>query len=86
MKGWLFAIVLVAVALQQEPPVYPDGAFCTPRGTFGNGIQTTDHPCHCKRMDSDPTCEGEPRHDPKCKQACHEDHCACPVICTKPET
>jgi hypothetical protein len=77
----------------QEPPVYPQGQFCTPKGDMKGGKQTTDHPCACKRHDeADPDdpenkkmCKaGEatmPSHDTTCKQWCNEQHCLCPVSC-----
>jgi hypothetical protein len=65
----------------QEPPEYPDGNFCTPKGDVVKGTQTPDHPCACHRVNRTEFCEGEPSHEPVCKQYCHERHCRCPVTC-----
>lgn len=78
----------VALAPVQEPPEYPDGNFCDPRGTVNNQgrVIAPDHPCTCKRMveptKDDPACElGFIHEDQKCLQYCHYKHCACPVDC-----
>ena len=84
MKTILALAVVLGVTgglLRQHPDPYPMGWFCTPKGTVKAGKQTTDHPCACKRMDSDPQCEGTPAEDPVCQQFCHRQHCGCPVIC-----
>ena len=84
MRG-LLLIALIAVALQHPTP-YPEGSFCTPRGTVADGVLVApDHPCHCRRVDLDPTCEGPPQEDPICRQFCSKEHCACPVHCAPPD-
>ncbi len=71
-----------------EPPAYPDGQYCTPRGDEYRGQIVNGHQCACKRMTADPLCEGEASHDRDCLQWCHEDkgsHCHCPVQCAMPD-
>ncbi len=77
----------------QEPPKYPVGQFCSPKGDIIRGRATTTHPCKCKRHDegdltnpdADRMCKaGEPvnpTHDAVCNQWCNESACACPVEC-----
>lgn len=84
---------VVLVSQQTHPTPYPDGKFCTPLGDRIGAKQTKDHPCECKRHDEGypdqpdwkEMCRmGEPvnpTHDPKCRQECSEQHCACPVAC-----
>ena len=89
-------VVSLSVGQSQEPPEYPVGVSCSPKGDVVRGRQTTDHPCACKRHDDvdadDPDaaakgrmCQaGEatnPSHDAVCKQWCHEQHCSCPIAC-----
>jgi hypothetical protein len=64
---------------ERQPPA---GWRCSPKGWITNGKQTPMQPCHCKRMDDDPQCEGAPTHDQVCKVWCFEESCACPVTCT----
>ena len=82
-------LILIVLVTQQpsHPEEYPRGWYCTPTGTRAEGLQTTDHPCACKRM---ATCEGEGEdeivwvaEDPICKQYCHKDKCSCPVTCAE---
>src|SRR6266404_3832371 len=42
--------LMYAQAIQVEPPEYPAGTFCTPRGKFVNGRQTDVDPCTCNRL------------------------------------
>ena len=89
----VLVLAVLALALQAEPPEYPAGTFCTPRGDMVGHLQTADHPCHCARMHvSEDTgepvhgaaCETAPAtHDPQCQQWCHEDHCGCEVSCAE---
>jgi hypothetical protein len=81
MKLILLAF-MVGVALAQEAPAPPAGWFCTPRGYVKNGRQTGDRPCHCKRMDADPICEGTPTESSDCNVYCHHGACQCPIMCT----
>lgn len=78
---WAALVFLVAWQVQ-EPPPYPAGWYCTPRGTLKGSQQTQEHPCHCKRM-ADPatSCETMTAEDPKCQQWCHKESCRCPVSC-----
>ena len=86
MNGWLItAILLLTVQVPAEPPEYPQGWYCTPKGDVAEGIKTPDHPCACKRMYADEACELNPTHDAACKQFCHENHCGCPVACPEPK-
>ena len=73
--------LVVAGLLLQHPEEYPQGWFCTPKGTVKHGQQTPDRPCHCVRMDYDTHCEGVPTESSLCLQWCHKQHCACPVTC-----
>jgi hypothetical protein len=85
------AIVLLVLGLTspmvlqsvQEPPEYPDGQLCDPRGTVNvkGELMSPDHPCACHRVNRTEFCEGEPSHESVCKQWCHEKHCHCPVTC-----
>lgn len=86
MKSLLVAAVLALALVQQgEPPEFPAGWFCTPRGIVKNGKQSGEHPCHCKNMaDPQTSCETRTTNDPQCSQWCHEQHCSCPIVCEKP--
>ena len=77
----LFPVLLMLVLPWQEPPEYRDGTFCTPKGDLVGPLQTPNNPCVCRRVDHDPLCEGVPWKDQRCRQWCHEQHCACPVAC-----
>ena len=74
-----------------EPDEYPPDVLCSPKGDIFHGLQTPDHPCVCTRMaytaDPDGCCDANAPHklDTRCKQFCHEQHCACPVICPTPD-
>lgn len=79
----LVGVATVALLTQnpgERPP--PKGWQCSPQGWITNGRHTPMQPCHCKRVDHDPQCEGEPTHDQVCKVWCFEESCACPVTCT----
>ena len=92
---WVYLILLLiplSVSAQithaPDPPEYPDGVMCTPKGDNFKGLQTPDHPCHCHKMyaqteDPDGCCDpSAPKIlDTTCKQICHEKHCACPTEC-----
>lgn len=83
MRLALLLAVLTLAFQVAEPPEYPDGWFCSPRGDIHNGTQTADYPCHCARMNHSDSCD-DPKadsHDPGCGQFCHEQHCACPIAC-----
>jgi hypothetical protein len=76
------AATLGSLLLQQPPERQPpEGWRCSPQGWITHGMQTPMQPCHCKRMDHDPQCEGEPSHDAVCKVFCFEHACTCPVAC-----
>ncbi len=84
MKALWVGISLGALLAQtpapERPP--PNGWHCSPRGWITHGMQTPMQPCTCKRMDSDPQCEGPPSYDGACRSKCFEStNCACPVEC-----
>lgn len=99
INSWFLHSVRVSiplVAFQQdprtgnfpnEPPEYADGVMCSPKGDIFKGLQTPDHPCHCKNMwrdsdtDGENCCDERVTNDSTCLQWCHEKHCACPKIC-----
>lgn len=80
---YLVLAFLLGVAIQVvEPPEYAPGVLCSPGGDIVQGRQTPDHPCACKNMgDPQTSCEKPTTNDPVCRQYCHEQHCACPLIC-----
>ena len=81
---FLAGVLSVVVAFSgQEPPEYPDGMYCSPKGdiTVNGQVLHPDHKCLCHREDHSQDCEGEPTHDSQCKQWCHENHCRCPIMC-----
>lgn len=77
--------VLLSPQIIGEPDIYPPGQFCNPAGVVdGRGhVLDEDHKCFCKKHDDDPLCDGVVKTEvpSECKQWCHEDHCACPVVC-----
>src|ERR1700681_4928689 len=81
--GLLLLALAGGVTLAQvEPPEYPEGVACSPSGDVAGGVVINpDHPCHCKRMDHDPICEGIPIEEGKCLQYCRHGHCSCPITC-----
>ena len=84
MTRSLLALVLLGL-MTQHPVPYPEGAVCTPHGTVVAGVVVApEHPCHCRRMDVDSSCEGPPQEDPVCLQFCSKQNCACPVFCVTP--
>lgn len=84
MKGLLAAVLVLASLQRAEPPEFPAGWFCTPRGIVKAGKQTSEQPCHCRNMgDRATSCETRTTNDPNCSQWCHEKNCACPIICPK---
>ena len=74
-------LVLVLLLSMQEAPPYPPGWHCTPTGIVKDGRQTHEHPCACKRVDTDQYCEGQPSANNVCQQWCHNDRCGCPWTC-----
>ena len=72
-----------------EPKEYPDGVFCTPKGDIAYGVQTSDHPCVCHRVNQsmahDCCDHAQDSHEQACNQWCSEKHCSCPVECPMPE-
>lgn len=84
-NGWTHLAIWMIQDRPRHPDPYPEGWFCTPRGTYKNGQQTTEHPCRCQRMDHDPQCEGLPIEDLRCEQWCHAKHCNCPIKCVPVE-
>lgn len=87
MIRWLIlsAALSLSLAALQEPPIYPEGMYCTPRGDVVQGVQTPDHPCRCKRMaDPEDSCETV-RESSECLQWCHKEHCKCPIACESPK-
>lgn len=81
MKALLVLALALLVAVAQEPPEFPPGQFCSPRGIVRQGRQTTEEPCHCKRMaEAETSCETV-HEDKVCGQYCHPKSCACPVTC-----
>lgn len=68
-----------------EPPVLPEGSFCTPAGTATSDGHVIDgqpsHQCHCQHMTHSKDCEGQVEEKSSCKQWCHKEHCHCPVVC-----
>lgn len=82
MPVYLALLVVIGALLAiQEPPIYPPGWFCSPRGTIKNRELAPDHPCHCQRMASKADSCEHVTEDARCLQWCHVDHCACPVTC-----
>jgi hypothetical protein len=72
-------------AMMQEPPEYPSGWACSPKGIIKSGRQTAEHPCHCRRM-ADPATSCEVvTEQATCNQWCHKNKCSCPVICETPK-
>lgn len=67
-----------------EPPEYPKGVYCSPKGDVAFGVQTADHPCHCQNMYRESEkgcCDVKVSLDSTCMQFCHEQHCSCPIVC-----
>lgn len=66
-----------------EPPEYPSGVVCSPKGDVAYGVLSNDHACTCQAMcmhNQDP--HGTPRtwvnEDQACLQWCRHDKCGCP--------
>lgn len=79
----LWFVVSVVIMQIEEPPVLPDGSFCTPAGiaTTDGHVMDPAHPCHCEHMTTSTDCEGYVQENNRCTQYCHKDHCHCPVVC-----
>lgn len=88
-KPSLVLLVLLGAAAQApiEPPEYPDGQMCSPRGDVhyvpGIGWRSlNDHACKCHRVDQSEDCDSVPIEDKVCLQFCHHDNCSCPIECS----
>lgn len=90
----LLLVALLSLGLQDpqnpdstpgEPATYPEGVFCSHKGDIAYGVQTSDHPCACHRMNQSQVhdcCDhNQDSHEKNCLQYCSEKHCSCEVEC-----